>query len=166
MVENNSFIKIVLLHLLLIFFVILNVFNIGVIGFSNIFPLFDIAAIFYFSVYKKYISTWFVFLIGVWADSLSGTSLGVSSLCYISLISLFSFLDQKMYIRDNFKQIWQQFVVFCFLFLMLRYLISAMMDGVSYGVVDLFIRFVITSLLYVSLHKLFDYISQRLKEDF
>jgi len=166
MAENNSFVKLALLHLVLVFFVIFNAFDVGVIGISNILPLFDVAAIFYFTVYKKYISTWFVFLIGVWADSLSGGVLGVSSLCYIALIGLFSFLNHKMYIRDNFIQIWQQFIVFCFLFLTFKYLVLSAINGTLYGTLDLFFRFVITSLVYASLHKFFDYMSQRLKEEF
>jgi len=166
MVRNNSLVKLALLYLVLVFFVIFNIFDVGVIGFSNILPLFDVAAIFYFAVYKRFISTWFVFLIGLWADSLMGSALGVSSLCYIALISLFSFLNHKMYIRDNFVQIWQQFIVFCFLFLMSRYLVLCLINGSFYDALDLFVRFVITSLLYVSLHRLFDYMSRKLMEEY
>lgn len=165
MARSDSLIKLVLLHLVLIFCVIFNVFDVGIIGFSNILPLVDVAAIFYFAIYQRYVSTWFVFLIGVWADSLMGNALGVSSLCYIVLVSLFSWLNNKMYIREGFGQIWVQFVVFCFLFLFCRYLVLAAINSTFYDMLDLFVRFVITSSLYASLHKLFDYMSRKLMED-
>ncbi|MBL6665284.1 MAG: rod shape-determining protein MreD [Rickettsiales bacterium] len=164
--DNSLLAKWIMLHVILIFFVIFNVFDVGVIGFSNILPFLEVAAIFYFAVYKRYIAIWFVFVMGLWADSLSGSLLGVSSLCYILLISLFLFLNHKMYIRDSFSQIWQQFAVFCFLFLLCKYLGLAAINGVFYDGWDLFIRFLITSLFYPSLHKFFDYLSRKLVEDF
>lgn len=164
--DNSLLAKWVTLHLILALFVIFNIFDVGIIGFSNVLPLLDVAAIFYFAVYKRYVGIWFVFIMGVWADSLTGSLLGVSSLCYILLISLFLFLNHKMYIRESFAQIWQQFGLFCFLFLLLKYLGLAGINGVSYNIWDVVIRFLITVVLYASLHRVFDYLSKKLVEDF
>lgn len=163
---NSVLAKFILLYLILVFFVIFNVFDVSLVGLSNILPFFDIAAIFYFAVYKRYISIWFVFLLGVWTDSLSGNIIGVSSLCYIAVITLFLFLNHKMYIRESFAQIWQQFVVFSFLFLLFKYLTLVAINGVFYDSFELFFRFIITSLLYATLHRFFDYLSRKLVEDF
>ena len=112
MLEQKSITKISLLYLFAIFLTILNLSNIKISGFADIMPLLDLMAIFYFTIFKDKFSLWFVFLLGIWNDSLNGNILGLTSLCYIILIKLFMLFNNRILLREKFIQIWQQFVAF------------------------------------------------------
>lgn len=165
MLEQKSISRVIVLHLIAILFVITNVSDIRIAGVSDLIPLFDLMMIFYFAVFKDTFSIWFIFLLGVWNDALNGNPLGATALCYILLIKLFSLLNSKMMIRENFQQIWQQFIAFCFLFLLMKWALLSMFNGAAYSVVTPLVQFVLTSLLYILMHKFFDYLSQKLLGD-
>lgn len=165
MFEQKSFSHIVMLHLVAILFVITNVSDVRIAGLSNIIPLFDLMMIFYFGAFKNVFGIWFIFLLGVWNDALNGNPLGTTALCYILLVKFFSLLNQKMVIKERFIQIWQQFIAFCFLFLLMKWTILSIFNGAPYGLVTPAAQFVLSSVLYIVMHKFFDYLSQKLLED-
>ena len=125
-------------------------------------PLFDLMAIFYFVVLKDKFGLLFVFILGIWNDALSGNLLGLTSLCYIILIKSFILFNNRILVRENFIQIWQQFVVFCFLFLFVKWTILVIMNGKSSSVSILFIQLFLSSFFYILMHRLFDYLSAKL----
>ncbi len=157
--------RIILLHIVAILLVISNVSDIRIAGLSDLIPLFDLMAVFYFAVFKNIFGIWFVFLLGVWNDALNGNPLGTTSICYIILIKFFQVLNQKLMIRDNFKHIWQQFVAFCFCFLLMKWLMLSVFNGEFHSVTTVLVQFVLSSVLYVVLHKFFDYLSGKLLEN-
>lgn len=152
------------MHVVAILLVIFNVSDIRIAGLSDLTPLFDLMAVFYFAVFKNIFAVWFIFLLGIWNDSLNGNPLGTTAICYIVLIKFFSLLNQKLMIRENFKQIWRQFVAFCFCFLLMKWLILSVFNGEFYSVTTVFVQFVLSSALYVVMHKFFDYLSRKLLE--
>jgi rod shape-determining protein MreD len=162
MLEQKSITKIILLYLFVVFLAILNLSNIKIAGFSRIMPLFDLMAIFYFVVLKDKFGLLFVFILGIWNDALSGNLLGLTSLCYIILIKSFILFNNRILVRENFIQIWQQFVVFCFLFLFVKWTILVIMNGKSSSVSILFIQLFLSSFFYILMHRLFDYLSAKL----
>lgn len=164
MFVQKSISRVVTLHLIAILFVIINVSDIRIAGFSDLIPLFDLMIIFYFGVFKNSFGIWFIFLLGIWNDALNGNPLGTTALCYILLIKLFSLLNSKMIIRENFKQIWQQFIAFCFLFLVMKWMILSIFNGAFYSVVTPLVQFALSSALYILMHKFFDYLSEKLLE--
>jgi len=161
---RKSIAPIILLHLIAILFVILNVSEVKVAGFANAIPLFDLMIIFYFAVFKNVFGIWFIFLLGIWNDGLNGNLLGVTALCYILLIKLFSALSNKMLVRENFKQIYQQFILFCFLFLLMKWIVLSVVSGVLYGFVSPLVQFILSSVFYVLMHKFCDFLSEKLLE--
>ncbi len=165
MLQQKLFLPQFIIHLIAILFVIFNISDIKIIGLSNVIPLFDLTAIFYFTVFRHVFGIWFIFLLGVWGDALNGIPLGVTSLCYILIIKLFLLLNSKMMIRDNFRHIWRQFIVFCFLFLITKWLILSIFNGAFYSLFNLFVQFILSSILYVVMHKFYDYLSQKLLTD-
>lgn len=152
------------MHVVAILLVIFNVSDIRIAGLSDLTPLFDLMAVFYFAVFKNIFAVWFIFLLGIWNDSLNGNPLGTTAICYIVLIKFFSLLNQKLMIRENFKQIWRQFVAFCFCFLLMKWLILSVFNGEFYSATTMFVQFVLSSALYVVMHKFFDYLSRKLLE--
>ncbi len=165
MFEQKSILRVVLLHLIAILFVILNVSNIRIAGLSHIIPLFDLMMIFYFAAFKNTFGIWFIFLLGIWNDALNGSPLGTTPLCYILLVKIFSVLNQKMVIKENFRQVWQQFIAFCFLFLTMKWLILSIFNGQFISITNALVQLVLSSCLYVLMHKFFDYLSRKLLEE-
>jgi len=165
MFEQKSISRIIVLHLIAILFVIFNISDIRIAGLSGLVPLFDLMIIFYFGIFKNTFSIWFIFLLGVWNDALNGNPLGTTALCYILLAKLFSLLNHKMMIKENFKQIWQQFVAFCFLFLLMKWTILSIFNEAAYSIVTPLVQLVLSSTLYILMHKFFDYLSEKLLDN-
>ena len=149
-------------HLITVLFVIMNVSSINVAGFANVVPLFDLMAIFYFAVFKNIFAIWFIFLLGIWSDALNDNMLGTTALCYILLIKFFLLLNQKMLIRENFKQVCEQFALFCFLFLLMKWAILSIIGGTFYSIVTPLVQMVLSSVFYVLMHKFLDFLSSKL----
>jgi cell shape-determining protein MreD len=123
MLAEKSISRIVALHLIAILFTIFNISDIKIAGLSKVIPLFDLMMVFYFVVFRNIFALWFIFLLGLWNDALSGSMPGTTSLCYIIVVKFFIILNQKFVIRESFKQIWQQFIAFSFCFLFLKLII-------------------------------------------
>jgi cell shape-determining protein MreD len=163
--NNRTFgLRFVLPHLMAIIFVIIGVIDIKIAGLSSSLPLFSLMAIFYFGTLKKSFSLWFVFFLGIWVDALSGHNLGVTSLCYILLIKLFSLFNSKISDIEDFNHIWQRFVLFCFLFLSMKYLILSAFSESFFSLSSLMLQFITSSLSYVLIHKFFDYLYKKILE--
>ena len=162
MLQQNSLPRLIALHLIAILFVIINVSDIRIAGITSVIPLFDLMMIFYFAVFRNVFSIWFVFLLGVWNDALCGNPLGVTALCYILLIKLFSVLNGRMMIRENFDQMWRQFIAFCALFLLMKWALLSMLNAAAYSLISPLVQLALSSVLYVVMHKFFDYLGQKL----
>ena len=162
MLEQKSFTKIILLYFFAIFLTILNLSNIKIAGFAKIMPLFDLMIIFYFTIFKDRFGLWFVFILGIWNDALNGNLLGLTSLCYIVLIKLFMLFNNRAFARENFMQIWQQFIAFCFLFLFIKWIIFVIINVKASSVGMLFVQWVLSSFFYILIHRFFDYLNKKL----
>jgi rod shape-determining protein MreD len=162
MLNKNSLPRLIVLHLIAILFVIFNVSDVKIVGLTSVIPLFDLMMIFYFAVFLNVFSIWFVFLLGVWNDALCGNPLGVTALCYILLIKLFSVLNGRIMIRENFDQMWKQFIAFCTLFLLMKWAMLSFLNAAAYSLISPLVQLALSSVLYVVMHKFFDYLSQKL----
>ncbi len=165
MFTQKSISRIVILHLIAILFVIFNISDIKIGGLSKLIPLFDLMAVFYFAIFHHVFGLWFIFLMGFWNDALNGNPLGLTPLCYIALVKVFATLNHRLMIRENFKQVWKQFVIFCGCFLFLKWMFLSLFSGGIYSLTIILVQFVLTSCLYVLMHKFFDYLYQKLIEE-
>lgn len=164
MLGQKSISRVIVLHLIAILFVIFNVSNIRISGFSSVMPLFDLMVIFYFAIFRDDFSVWFIFLMGIWSDALTGDLIGLTPLCYLVLIKLFSILNSKLNIKENFQQIWKQFVAFCGAFLLMKWSVLSIFSGTLYSLNVLVMQFILSSVFYVVMHRFFDYLSVKLLE--
>ena len=164
MLNQNSLPRIAALHLIAILFVIFNISDIRIAGLTSVIPLFDLMMIFSFAVFKNVFSIWFIFLLGIWCDALNGNPLGITSLCYILLVKLFLAMNIRMMIQENFDQLWRQFIAFCFLFLLMKWTMLSIFNGAVYAVISPLVQLALSSVLYVVMHKFFDYLGQKLLE--
>jgi cell shape-determining protein MreD len=164
MLEERSITKVITLYLIAILFVIVNLSNIKIAGFASLIPLFDLMMVFYFGIFKNTFPIWFIFLLGIWNDALNGNPLGTTALCYIVLIKFFLLLNSKMLIKENFIQVWKQFVSFCFLFLFMKWVFLSIFSGMAYSIVTPLVQLALSTSLYVLMHRFFDYLSAKLLE--
>lgn len=158
---SNS--KLIFLYLLAIFFEILNLGMNEVSWATKFLPLFNLMMVFYFTVITPVFSIWFIFLLGVWGDSLSWDPIGATSLCYIVMTKFFFLLNKKMFLSESFIQIWYQFCGFCLSFLMLKWAVIAIFNGNVSSFSLIIVQFVLTSIAYVPMHRFFDYLHTRIK---
>lgn len=165
MFEQKSILRPILLHAIAILFVIMNISNIKIAGIANVVPLFDLMIVFYFSTLRRAFALWFIFLLGIWNDALSGTPLGATALCYIILIKLFLMMNHKVLMRESFIQVWRQFVVFSFLFLSLKWLLVSLFNDNMQSLAAPLVQLVLSAAIYVPMHKFFDYLSHKLLND-
>ncbi len=165
MLAQKSISRVIILHLVAILFVIFNVSDIRIAGLSDLIPLFDLMAVFYFAVFRNVFAVWFIFILGVWNDALNGNPLGTTALCYILLTKFFVLLNHKLMIRENFRQSWEQFVSVCFCFLLMKWLMLSIFNGEFYSVTTIIAQFILSSVFYVAVHKFFDYLSAKLLEN-
>jgi hypothetical protein len=140
-------------HILAILSIMVSALDIKISGISAIIPLFDLIIIFYFAIFKDVFAIWFLFLLGLYHDSLNGNWVGITSLCYILSVKTFTILNHKLIIRKNFKQIWQQFMAFMIVFLILKWLLLSIFNGAFYSINVMVIQIILTSALYVLSHK-------------
>lgn len=162
MIGNRARSGSLLVHLLAILLIVINLSSVEIAGFTRVLPLFDLMIIFYFAIFKRVFAIWFIFLLGVWGDALSGLPLGLSSICYIFAVKTFSALNHKLIIRENFVQIWQQFLAFSLMFLLLKWSLVSIFAGSLYSIINPTIQFILTGILYVLIHRVFDYLSEKI----
>lgn len=165
MINHKPISKILALHLVAIIFVILNISDIQIAGLSGVIPLFDVMMIFYFTIFREVFATWFIFLIGIWTDALLGLPLGITSFCYIVCIKIFLIINLKLNIKENFQQVWRQFIAFCCFFLFVKWSILSAFNGAPYDFNIILIQCLLSSCFYVVMHKFFDYLSEKLTQD-
>lgn len=163
--KQNKFLHLIAVHLIAIFLVTLNISAVKIVGLNKILPLFDLMAIFYFTIFRNIYSLAFILLLGIWGDALEGNVLGISALCYILLIKLFLMLNNRMIIAESFKQIWQQFAIFSLLFLLLKLLVMAVTTHQSYDLLALLIKWILSVIFYVVMHRFFDRLGRNVYKD-
>ena len=165
MIQQKSLLKIIALYIIAIVSVAFNITSIKILSIATVFPLIDVMMVFYFAIFRQYFGIWFIFLMGIWCDALTGNDLGITSLCYIILVKFFLTINQKMLIRENFIQIWQQFVAFCFVIIVIKWGALSMLEGSFYSLSVPLAQFLLSVFLYVPMHKFFDYLSAKLLGD-
>jgi rod shape-determining protein MreD len=155
--------KVLTLYIIAIFLTMLTLSNIKVTAIANFLPLFDVMIIYYFAIYRPNIfSAWFLFLLGLMSDAMNGLPLGLTSIIYIIAVKIFIHLGQKIMVRENFKQVFQQFTAFIFTILALKWLFLSLYYLKLYNIYPPLIQFSISISIYVIMHKFFDYLSKTL----
>lgn len=165
MLEQKSITKISLIYIFAIILTATNLTNIRVAGINNLWPLFDLMAIFYFGIFKNRFGLAFIFFLGIWNDAINGNPLGLTSLSYIVLIKIFSIINGRILSRENFIQIWKQFVIFLILFLTFKLILFVVISGNFISVKIMLLQLVISIFTYIPMHAFFDYLSKKLLEE-
>lgn len=162
MFKQRSITKILLLYLFAVFLVTLNLTNVKIAGINDVMPLFDVMMIFYFAIFRRDFGLSFIFLLGVWSDALNGNPLGLTSLSYIIIVRIFMVVNDRFLSKENFLQIWQQFIAFAFVFLLIKLIIFVLIYGKFSSISSIGVQFIVSVFAYVFMHLCFDYLSVKL----
>lgn len=163
----NNLLKLTALYLVAILFTILNLKQISPSISSNVsLPLFELMIIYYFTIYRQNIfGLWFIFLIGIWSDALTGLPLGITSLSYIVVTKIFIFIGQRRSAKEDFKAILQEFVIFVTIVLLFKWLLLSIYYKSFYNITPFVVQIIISSLTYILIHKFCDFLSEKLLLD-
>lgn len=153
---QDNFLPITVIHLISIVSAVLGFLDFEIVGLSLAFPLLDVITIYYFRIFRKVFSLWFIFFLGLITDSLAGGALGVTSLVYIICVAVFEYLEVRLVIKDDFKQVLRRFLAFMACFLLLKWSVLSIISFANYSFVMIVIQFVISSVCYVIVHRILE----------
>ena len=164
-VKNNYLYKIYSwLPLIILYISVLNEFDMNYLSIEFISFNFPFILIFYFTL-KEYnnFDYFFVFLAGLFNDTVVGTPLGLSSLSYV-LICIFASYLRNMTIRPNLMKDWFYFLFIISLINSLNYLIMFLFFSYDLKIMFYMINNLFTFLIYIPLTFIFDYYMRGLNE--
>lgn len=157
--EKNSYSFVI--YAVALLFAMFNVLDVRIAGFSWVWPFFDVMMVFYFAVFRRVFGVGFVFLLGFFSDALTGLPLGLTSLLYIILVRFFILANQRLVIKEDFLQIFYQFLAFFGLFLLLKWAFLSIFNDSSYDLTILVVQMLISGAFYVVMHRFFDYLNEK-----
>lgn len=160
----NGFFRLLALYLIAIFFTILNLKQITPSISTNVsLPAFELMIIYYFAIYRPNVfGLWFIFLIGIWSDALNGLPLGITSLTYVLFVKIFSFISQRRAVKSDFRGVLQEFIIFITLTLLFKWFVLSIFHKSFYNISPFVVQIITSSLAYILIHKLCDFLSKKL----
>ncbi|MCE3255816.1 MAG: hypothetical protein K0R25_1310 [Rickettsiaceae bacterium] len=151
------------LQIIAILLAMLNLSNIKIEYVADFLPLFDVMIIYYFAILRPQIfAVWFLFLLGMISDAINGFPLGITALSYIIAVKSFNAFNQHTIIDESFQRIFGQFIAFVFCILSLKWLFLSIYNLQAYNIITPLIQLIITSTIYVFMHKFFGYLDRKL----
>lgn len=124
-------------------------------GISLVFPLFLAMAVYYWSLFgHAFFPLWFVFLMGLLQDILTGLPLGVSALTYSGLWWLVQ--SQRRYLtKEPFLVIWFGFAVAVSLLGVVTWMVLSLYYATPMPWQDAAVQLILTVLFYPAAHLVF-----------
>ncbi len=162
----SVFLKIKLFYpkIIAILLVILSFIPLGIPGAKTFFPLVDLMVIYYWCVYRpELMPNWFVFLMGLTQDAITGFPFGFNALNNLLFRSTTMFLKDK-YSKESFVVVWQGFALMAASFMVFKYGLFALVTGAMAPIGVIFVQLLISIALYPVFHSLFNFIITTLPE--
>jgi len=155
--------KITALHLIALFFVTLNVAPIKIANMPSISPIFSSIIVFYFCVYRENVfSFFFIFILGLWCDSLRMLPLGTTSFALLLSIKIIREINSRVLTKDSFSQLVILFAIFCGIFSIIKWSVLSIFYQKLFPIFHAFLEIGVTVLLYVILHNFLDFLNRKL----
>jgi rod shape-determining protein MreD len=146
-------------------FVVLYILPKHIGGLGNVMPPLHLVVMFYWGMlHIKSIPYWFVFLVGLLLDALTGLPLGASSLVYL-LFMLLMRIQRKYVHKEGFLIKWALFSALLLVMAGLQWLLVTSLGTTAHALFPLFIQWLITVCFYPAMSRVFDvmhgYVSSR-----
>jgi rod shape-determining protein MreD len=109
--------------------VLLSVIPVGLPGYSSIAPLLPVMGVYYWAIYRPdLLPAWAAFVIGLLADILAGTPLGVNALVLL-LVQCVTASQRRFFLAKSFLVAWWAFAVLAAGAIGLIWLLVSLLDG-------------------------------------
>lgn len=155
--------KIMTLHLIALFFVTLNIAPIKIPNLPSISPIFSAIVVFYFCVYRAEVfSFFFIFILGLWCDSLRMLPLGTTSFALLLSIKIIKEVNSRVLTKDTFSQLVILFSIFCFVFSIIKWSILSIFYQELFPIIHSVLEIGVTVLIYIILHNFLDFLNNKL----
>lgn len=133
---------------------LLGAMNLQVYGSAYVMPVFPVMLVFFWAIYwPEVMPRWFVFLLGVFYDTLFHLPLGLSSLLLLLLWSLIT-SQRTPLLKEPFMIIWLVFSLSASLYGALEWLGNSLYYRHFFSDATLWMRYLFTILTYPLIHKL------------
>ena len=124
----------------------------------------SLVPIFYFAIYNpKCLSSWAVFLLGVFAELLTASPFGVITFCYVLLFFGANFF-RKYLLELTFWPLWGVFCLFLICLEGVAYLFVNLLTSQAISFSPIFMSFVVISFSYPFLMRLCAYVDEKIGE--
>ncbi|MFV9875482.1 MAG: hypothetical protein AB8U25_02770 [Rickettsiales endosymbiont of Dermacentor nuttalli] len=119
----------------------------------------DVIVIFYWIIYyPKLLSPFVLIVIGILHDSLYGTVIGITTICYM-IVQYLILSQRKLFITQPFVVIWLVFSMFSFVFISLKTILISLIAGEIIINHHLLFQWLFISFIYPLFHILFNHMS-------
>jgi rod shape-determining protein MreD len=124
--------------------------------FSNVMPMLHMTSVFYWGIINiRHMPYWFVFIIGMLVDAVTGLPLGISSMVYVFFV-LFMRMQRKYVHKEGFLIHWAFFSALLMVIFGIKWLFITSLGTTAHALLPLFIQWLITVCCYPFASKIFD----------
>jgi rod shape-determining protein MreD len=133
-------------------------------GVGYVMPLLPLIPIFYWGkLHAQEMPYWFVCLIGLLIDIVSGTPLGLSSLLYLVLLVILH-TQSKLINKEGFIVIWGHFIILTAIIFTIQWLVISLSNNQFNIILPAIIQYLLTVSFYPLFHSLFDRLAEHIKQ--
>ena len=130
----------------------------GLPAFSGINPLYALAALYYWCIHQpREMPLWAAFIVGLVQDALTGMPTGITALTYVLYLAMLH-PQRRMMVKSGFLPQWFMFSASVALVELFRWLLMSLLSNHLFPVTTLVLPWLVLTLLYPALHKLFDWL--------
>lgn len=125
-------------------------------GLSRFMPILPLIPVFYWGMMQaREMPYWFVFLLGLVMDAVTGVPMGLSSLLYIMLLALLH-TQRKFIHKEGFVIKWAYFALVLAVIASLNWILLSVFYGRAATLGPAFLQWLLTVCCYPIFHRLFD----------
>ncbi len=161
---HTNITKLFIIYIITIIFTVMHLVTSDFFLNKNIaLPLFELMIIYYFTIHKNNIfGLWFIILIGLWSDAISGSPLGFTSLIYIVIIKIYHIINQKISTKESFAETLIEFIIFLTIILTLKWLFLSIYYNNLYNFIPFLSQIIISSITYILMHRFFNFLDRNI----
>jgi len=160
--QNTEYLKSLLFYLAAFLLLLVRYVPYSMESLRLFFPLIEVAFLYYFYIYRDekplYI---FIFFMALLFDGLNNYLIGSTATIYFLILFIFK-IQEKLFVFDNFNEIWIGFVTFTIQITLLKLAIIYFVNGITPDYKILALTSISTVILYPILHNFFHYLAHLL----
>lgn len=132
-------------------------------GLQHVMPILPLMPVFYWNMLQRAVPYWFLFLLGLMMDAVTGLPLGLTSLLYLMFSGLVH--TQRRYMqKEGFVMKWTSFSALAVMVIGLSWLCLSWFGGAPAPIFPALVQCALTAACYPLAHRVFDIANDYLHE--